>query len=312
MTPAIVVIGDANVDLVIRLPDTAAGSRDLTRSEPQLFGGGTAANTAVGLARLGNRVQFVGSVGDDGFGRWIAADLMSEGIDTRGLVMLKDAFTPQVIALIQPDGERHLVVFPPRGGADQQLEIAHLDPGMIQHAAWLHTSGMVLRHAPARDTILHTMRLARAAKIPTSIDLNLRIELWGYDDAINATIEAAISLADVVFGSGDEEIIPVAGGGTVEEAAHRLSAGQRTVVARLGKDGAFVIDVGGSLYRQPAPSVTVVDTLGAGDAFNAGFISAQVEQCTYVASLTHGMRVAAYKIAHGGARALPTRTDLDF
>ena len=310
MSKSVMVIGDANVDLMIRLPDTANKSRDLTQSVPQLFGGGTAANTSVGLARLGVPVMFVGSVGDDGFGRWVAADLAQEGVDTRGLVMLKEAFTPQVIAMIQPDGERHLVVFPPTGGADQMLAIHHVDPSLIQQAGWLHTTGMIMRHAPTSQTVLDVMRMAKAAGITTSIDLNLRIELWGYADVLKANLEQAIALADYVFGNGEEEIAPVAGGGDVEQAARRLSDGQRVIVARLGAQGALAVDQYGQATHVPAMPVQVMDTLGAGDAFNAGFIAARLDGMGIADALAWGHQVAAHKIAHGGARALPTRDQL--
>lgn len=304
----VVVMGDANVDLVIRLPDKA---HDLTGSEPQLFGGGTAGNVAVGLARLGVLVTFIGTVGDDGFGRWAAADLAREGIDTSGLIMLKDAFTPQVIALIQPDGERHLVVFPTYGGADKQLTPAHIDAETIQTAAWLHTTGIVLRHTPSRDAVLHAMRLARAAGVTVSLDLNLRIELWGFDDTARATIMQAVALADYVFGNGEEELIPIAGGGSVEAAARRLRDGDtRVIVARLGSRGALVIDADGVVYTSPARAIHVVDTVGAGDAFNVGFIDAILRGGDVTAAAEMGNAVAAYKIGRMGARSLPTRAEL--
>ncbi len=87
MTGPVLVLGDANVDLAIRLPRRESGgaARALTQPEPQLFGGGSAANAAVAAARLGLSVAFVGTVGDDGYGRWVRADLAGEGIDVSGM-----------------------------------------------------------------------------------------------------------------------------------------------------------------------------------------------------------------------------------
>ena len=93
---------------------------------------------------------------------------------------------------------------------------------------------MCLRASPVREAVLRGMRLACEAGVPVSFDLNLRIELWGYDDAIRATLERAIALADVVFGSAQDELAPVAGGGALEPALRRLSGGAKTVVARSG------------------------------------------------------------------------------
>ena len=310
MNRSVIILGDANVDLLIHLPDYHHGSRDLTRSVPQLMGGGTGANTAVALARLGVPVSFVGAVGDDGFGRWIQRDFAAENVNTDGLVVLADAFTPQVIAMVQPDGERHLVIFPNTGGAHTLHAPAHLNREQIGAAAWLHTTGMCLRASPVRETILEGMRIAKAAGVRTSLDLNLRIELWGYDDSVRATVEEAIRLADVVFGSGDEEIIPVGGADTIEAAALRLSTweGQRTIVARLGERGSLAV-AHGLIVRAPAVPVTVVDTIGAGDVFDAGFIAAMLNSASLNDALAEGNLAAAIKIGRSGARSAPTREE---
>jgi sugar/nucleoside kinase (ribokinase family) len=321
----VVVLGDANVDLMVQLPDYAAGSRDLSRSAPQLYGGGTCGNVAVALARLGVPVLFAGALGDDGYGRWIRDDFAREGVDTSGIVWLPDAFTPTVIAMVQVSGERDLVVFPTDGGAPNLLEPPHLNAAAIERAAWLHTTGICLRGAHSRDAILHGMRLARAAGVPISLDLNLRIELWGYDDSIRQTIEEAISLADVVLGNGAEEIIPVASAFTLDapaltgtgaakaglkmtEAARRLSGAGRVIIARNGADGVLAVSAEG-VHHSPAFPVEVVNAIGAGDAFNGGFIAAQVAGLDLPEALHWGNAVAALKLGQpGGARGgLPGR-----
>jgi len=320
MTSKIVVLGDANVDMVIRLPDRAPGQVDLTGSEPQLYGGGSAANVAVGLARLGVLVTFIGSVGDDGFARWLADDFAREGVDTRGLITIHDAFTPMVIALIEPasassvetGGERWIVVWPPERGADQRLQPEDVDPAWLAGAAWLHTTGMCLRASPVREAVLHGMALAREMGLTVSLDLNLRVELWGLDGETRQTMERAIALSDVVLGSGPEEIVPVAGVDDVDGAAHSLSDGKRLVVARLGSQGALAA---APRLREachvPAFPMPVVDTLGAGDAFDAGFIAARLAGCDMREALRWGNAAAALKIARPGARGTASREALE-
>jgi sugar/nucleoside kinase (ribokinase family) len=312
MTSKVVVLGDANVDMVIRLPDRAPGQVDLTGSEPQLYGGGSAANVAVGLARLGASVTFIGSVGDDGFGRWLADDFAREGVDTRGLIAIHDAFTPMVIALIEPAGERMVVVWPPERGADLRLRPQDVDPVWMADTAWLHTTGMCLRASPVRETVLHGMALAREMGAVVSLDLNLRVELWGLDGETRETLEPAIDLSDVVLGSGPEEIVPVAGVDDVESAARSLSDGQRLVVARLGSDGALAAGPQPrEAYHVPAFPTPIVDTLGAGDAFDAGFVAARLAGCDTREALRWGNAAAALKIARPGARGTPSRKGLE-
>ncbi len=309
-TPRVYVIGDANVDMVIRLPDHAAQTPENVHFSPQLHGGGSAANTAVALARLGLDVAFIGSLGDDGYGRWVLENFMEEGVDSSGVVLVKQAFTPMVMALIEPSGDRHVAIWPEQGGAHFQLRREDIDPSGWGSAAWLHTTGMCLRASPACEAILYAMESARAQDLRISLDLNLRLESWGLDRAIRAVLDRAIALSDVVLGNGAEEILPFTGSDTIEAAVLQLSDGVRTVIARQGQQDAIVA-AQGEVYSIPTHPVEVVDTLGAGDAFNGGYIAARLRGAAIREATAWGHAAAAYKIGRVGARNLPTRADLE-
>ena len=308
-TPQVIVLGDANVDMVIRLPDRTSGTPDLANSVPQLYGGGSAANVAVALARLGVTVTMMGSVGDDGYGRWLRDDLNHEGVNTQGLTTVSDAFTPMVMALIEPNGERLVVVWPPEGGADKQLKSDAINPALITSARWLHITGICLRASPARETVLYAMELAHKAGVKTSLDLNLRLELWGLDTATHKTFEQAIELSDVVFGNAEEEIMPLVGASSAENGAKSLCANKRIIVARQGDKGALVVTPQ-ETFHSPAFQTQIVDTLGAGDAFSGGFIAAYMAEANVKEATKWGNAVAALKIAQSGARGLPSLEDL--
>jgi sugar/nucleoside kinase (ribokinase family) len=301
----VLVVGDANVDLVMHLPVPGAPGE----IHASLVGGGTGANTAVALARLGLPVCFAGTVGGDRYGRWIAEDLAREGVDTRGLVVRADAFTPTVVIVVEANGERHAALCPPDGWAHTLLRPDDLPDSLIAGAGWLHTTGMCFRALPVREAVLDAMRRARAAGATVSVDLNLRLELWGWDDDLRRTVREAVGLADVVFGNAAEEIAPAAGCADAEEAARALSAGQRTVVARLGAAGVFAVGPAG-ITRAQAFRVPVVNTVGAGDAFNGGFIAARLGGRSVGEALRWGNAVAALKIRGDSARALPSRAEV--
>lgn len=307
--PQVLVLGDANVDMVIRLPDRTLGTPDLTNSVPRLYGGGSAANVAVALARLGTAVTMVGAVGDDGYGRWVRADLSREGVNVNGVYPVHDAFTPMVMALIEPNGERLIVVWPPEGGAYIHLSADAINPAWLASASWLHTSGMCLRASPVRDTLLYAMALAREAGLSVSLDLNLRLELWGLDNETRRTFERAIALSDVVFGNAEEEIMPIAGADSVETGIHSLCGGKRIIVARQGNRGALVATPQ-ETFHVPAFQTQVVDTLGAGDAFDGGFIAACLAKVSLKEAARWGNAVAALKIGQAGARGLPSLEEL--
>jgi aminoimidazole riboside kinase len=313
----VVVLGDLNVDLTLDLPDRALPVAERAVREPRLSGGGTAGNTAAALARLGVPVEFHGAVGDDGFGRWLADDLIACGVGTRGLVVTNEAPTCQVIAMVEPDGERYLVVWPLDGGALTRLAPSQVDRGLIAGAAWLHTSGMCLRASPVAEAVLDAMRVARDAGVPVSLDLNLRLELWGLPDHVRVAVDAAIAMADVVLGSGAEELVPLARARGVavsdfEAAAHAVCAGGATVVARLGADGALACGPDGRVIRAPAFAAAMRNPVGAGDAFNGGFIAARSAGLPLSDALRWGNAVGALKVARdGGARDQPSRAEVE-
>ncbi len=315
--PYVVVLGDLNVDLTLALPDRSLPTAGRLVREPRLTGGGTAGNTAAALARLGVLVEFAGSVGDDGFGRWLADDLRAAGVGTRGLVVTRDAPTCQVIAMVEPDGERYLVVWPLDGGALTRLEPAQVDRGLVAGAAWLHTTGMCLRAAPVASSVLAAMQVAREAGVPVSIDLNLRLELWGLDDMVLTSVAEAVSLADVVLGNGPEELVPLARASgfevdAVDGAARALAGGERTIVGRLGAQGALACSAAGEVMVAPGFATGLGNPVGAGDAFNGGFIAARVAGLPLTEALRWGNAVGALKVSRdGGARDQPSRAEVE-
>ena len=300
---SVVVIGDANVDMEIALP---SGNHPETHGnpEPRLFGGGSAANTAAALARLDVGCRFVGTVGDDSYGRFAVASLAEAGVDTSGVETTGRAPTVMVIAVVPPDGERLIYVWPPTGGAHAELGIETAEFA-VSGAEWLHVSGLCLRMSPAREAVLAAMERARASGVPVSFDLNLRLENWGWDGGFRTVVEKAIERSDVVMGAAVDEIVPLAGIESPVAAATALAGDGRLVIARLGSDGAFAC-FRGQTVRQPGFAVDVVDTVGAGDAFNAGFIAARHRGTDVSEAMRWGNAVAALTVGRSGARSTPT------
>jgi len=309
MKSRILVLGDANVDLVIPLEERSVEISNPGSPGVALYGGGTAANTAVGLARLGEQVTFIGTVGDDGYGRWVVKDLAQEGIDTREIRFVRDAFTSMVVALIHPDGDRSIYVWPDQGGAHTKLEHGDIKSETIQSFTWLHVTGLCLREKPVRKAQLKAMKMACEAGLMVSLDLNLRLESWGMDRSLKAVFEEAISYSGVVFGNGEEEIMPLTEASSIQAGSEAISLGKRIVIARQGADGAMVVAPGKS-FDSPAYSVQVVDALGAGDAFNAGYIAASLAKKDLPEAVRWGNAAAALKIGRPGARGLPSREEL--
>lgn len=300
------IIGDANVDLVIQMPKSIdSTSIEKTQAEPRLYGGGSAANVAVAISRLGYPVNFCGGIGEDGYGQYVRDDLISEGVGTENLHTIPKSFTPMVIATIQPDGERTIVVWPPERDADLKLSLSHISEEVITNSGWLHTSGMCLRASPVKETILESMNIAKKHGIPVSLDLNLRLELWGWENGIRETTEKAIALSDYIFGNADEEILPISNKNSLDEALLSLSSGGKTIVARQGASGSIATVNGETIKTKAYPS-EALDTLGAGDAFCGGFITSKMNGDSTEDALKWGNAVASLQINKPGARGVPS------
>jgi sugar/nucleoside kinase (ribokinase family) len=124
-------------------------------------------------------------------------------------------------------------------------------------------------------------------------------------------IQRGISSSNILFGSGTDELMPATGAENPQVAAQLLVASDRAVVCRAGSAGADVYLPDGSISHCDAFQVPVVDTLGAGDAYNAGFITAAVEGLSLAEANRRGNAVAAWKIMHNGARNFPNRDQLE-
>lgn len=305
----VLVVGDANVDLIVPFPvvRTDGTVHPLTA---ELHGGGTAANTAVALGKLEVPIAFMGTIGDDDFGRLVLAEFDQVGICTENLVVDPAFSTVCVYALIDSAGERHLWGWPRERQAFAELEQGRIDWRAVEESAWVHTSGMALAYeSTARNTVVEILRRAHDLGIPTSLDLNLRLRDAPLDPDHRRSLLEAMEHCTYVLGSGDEEFAHVYPREDWRLSVEQAVRADRTVVARMGEAGALAVMTGGSI-ECPAFSVQVVDTVGAGDAFDAGFIAARLQGLPLAESLRWGNASSAHTIAGPSARSSPTRREL--
>lgn len=305
-TGYILTIGDTSCDVLVRIPQPGAADRP----GPELIAGGTAGNTAVALARLGLSSKLVTELGDDYYGRYVYRQLEENGVDTVFAHIFPGYPTTQVIILLDehnspaadwPIADPELFALFRREGITEEL---------IANAAWVHTSGTSAMYANARDVMLHAIDLAVQMGVPLSFDINLRLHREvGSPDGLRS-IRYAMSNADVVFGS-QAEWCYFEPGRSAEEAARRLLGEEQAGIIRSGPNGAAGV-FGGELLYAPAFRVPVLDALGAGDTFDAGFIFARLAGCSPAQCLRWGNAVAALKLMQaGGRRGGPTHVQLD-
>lgn len=295
------VIGDAVVDLI---PE---GELHYLKCP-----GGAPANVAVGVARLGGESAFIGRIGADPFGRFMADTLVAEGVDIRHLTQDPAHRTSTVLVELDEEGERSFT-FMVRPSADQFLTPADLP--RFEAGQWLLSCSIALANEPVRSSCLQAMAAIKEAGGRVCFDPNLRPEVWGNPAEMLPQVSAAIALADVVKLSV-EELQLLSGEDDLAAGLATLS-GPALVLVTRGAAG-VVARLDGDLLEWVGQKVTPLDTTGAGDAFVAGLLAAlagrsslpTMAELPAILAQAHGCGALA-TTAKGAMTALPTRTELD-
>jgi fructokinase len=255
--------------------------------------GGAPANVAIGAVRLGVRVLFTGAVGDDPFGAYVAAALADEGVDVTHLARIPGQKTGLAFVSLDDAGQPRFYS-PGQSVAELRVEPAAVDRLPLEDVAVVHFSTALLRDPGARAATFRYVERARGAGCLVAFDPNLRLHHWKDPAPLAEDVARLVAQADVVKLS-DAEIGFVAGTQDAASAARRLvAAGPRLAVVTTGPNGcawARRTAAGVEAGAGPAPSVEVVDTTGAGDAFHAALVA--------------GLALAA---AQGDALGLPRRS----
>ncbi|ELQ3993006.1 aminoimidazole riboside kinase [Enterobacter bugandensis] len=291
------VLGDAVVDL---LPD---GEGKLLQCP-----GGAPANVAVGIARLGGKSAFIGRVGDDPFGRFMAKTLADERVDVKHMHLDPAHRTSTVVVDLDDHGERSFT-FMVRPSADLFLEPADLPT--FSAGEWLHVCSIALSAEPSRSATFQAMDAIRKAGGNVSFDPNIRPDLWPDENALRRCLEQALQSADVVKLSV-EELAFLTGDADVREGLNTLMqrCPARLVLVTQGKEGVIAWHQG-AVKHYPATPVQCVDTTGAGDAFVAGLLYGLAAGQELVPAIALAQRCGALATtAKGAMTALPWQHDL--
>lgn len=310
--PKVLIVGDANVDILVHYPTvTREQSTAVHFENPSLQGGGTAANTATALARLNVPTAFIGTIGDDSYGRYVQEDFRKSGIDTTGLIVDPTRNTVGVFAFIDNQGERYLWGWPREKRSFKVLDPEKVNDNQVLQADWVHSSGMTLTYdTSARSTIIAIFKLAYEHNIPTSFDLNLRVDNGRLDPSYEQAVKEILTYTTYVLGSGEEEYVYLGDGQDWLANARALVTNDRTIIIRNGSQGSLALTPDRQI-AVPAFEVTVDDTVGAGDVYNAGFIKALLQHQGLREALRLGNAVSGYTVTKPGSRACPTQAQLE-
>lgn len=264
-------------------------------------------NTAVALARLGAAVSFAGCIGDEAAADGLLRSLKAAGVDTEN-VARRHVTTLQVICSVDERGDRALRACPSHGLACDQFRFEDLPPSALDGLAALFTGGVQLIREPMRGAALQIAERCRERGAEVVFDLNLRTG-FGWDRARrDAFLQMTRSLSTHLLGS--EEEFSFLTGLPPAEAARSFASPGRAVVLRKGDRGAELL-LGGERMAMGAFPVRVVDTIGAGDNFNGGYLAALVEGRPPEDLLRWGSAAAAVSLTGAGAGRGASREELD-
>jgi fructokinase len=233
--------------------------------------GGAVANVVCAAARLGLKTAFLGKVGNDSHGRFLAETLAREGVDTSGLVFTDEAFTTLAFVSLLKNGEREFS-FARKPGADTCIRASELRTEVLTSCKVFHIGSLSMTDEPAREATLTAVRIAKKAGARISYDPNYRAPLWESEDEARKYMRSLLPYVDVVkLSEVEAELLT---GHTEPEKAldFLLENGAAIAVVTLGEKGAMF---GIERIRTLIPALTpeqVVDTTGAGDAFWGAFL----------------------------------------
>ena len=297
VTIDLLVLGDVNPDLVLRGGDVtpAFGQAEHIVEEARLTVGGSGAILACGAARLGLRVAIAGVVGDDMFGTYMRQELLARGVDVSGVVV--DAQRPTGMTVVL-SGESDRAILTSLGTIGD-LRVSSIDPDLVRSARHLHVSSYFLQQALAPD-LPSLFAEAHEHGVSTSVDPN-----WDPSSAWDGGLDDLLASTDVLF-PNEMEATHLARTSDLEIAMTVLRQRGPTVVVKAGDRGAIAV-AAGERASAPAMPVVTVDTTGAGDSFDAGFLAAMLggeslERCLAIANACGALSTRAA----GGVDAQPS------
>lgn len=276
---SVLVVGELNVDLVLQNYQTFPSlGKEVLVENLSLTMGSASAICAAGIARLGTPVGFVGKVGCDAWGDLVLNRLRELGVDVT-YVMRRPEITTGITVSISSPTDRAMVTY--LGSIESLLE-SEVETAWFTGWRHLHVASFFLQRK-LRPHVRQLLARAKAAGLTTSLDPGCDPEeRWG-QDLVDALMDVDL------FFPNEVELAGVTGESDPERALQKLQNGRTTTVAKLGSKGAIAVEPSGQVTTMPAFRVVPVDTTGAGDSFNAGFLHAWLKGRT----IEESMRFAA-------------------
>ncbi|MDQ0856576.1 5-dehydro-2-deoxygluconokinase [Bacillus sp. V2I10] len=275
--------------------------------------GGSPANVAIGSAKLGLKVGFIGKLADDQHGRFIEQYMRGVGIDTSDMVTDKEghktglAFTE----ILSPD-ECSILMYRD-DVADLYLEPSEVRKESIKKAKILLVSGTALAKSPSREAVLKSVSLAKKHDVKIVFELDYRPYTWQSPEQTAVYYSLVAEQSDIVIGTRDEFDVMenIQGGDNVETIRHLFEHSADLVVIKHGVEGSYAYAKTGEVFRAQAYKTNVLKTFGAGDSYASAFLYALVSGKDIETALKYGSASASIVVSkHSSSDAMPVVSEI--
>jgi sugar/nucleoside kinase (ribokinase family) len=293
----VIVVGELNVDLIMGgLDQLPVVGKEVLVNTMGLTLGSSAAIFANNLSVLGGDVAFVGKIGEDLFGDLVMRRLVESGVDTKAVIRDRNHQTGATVAF-SFGNDRAMVTYP---GAMHAFGVDDVNWDLLIGMSHLHVSSVFLQ-PKLKQGLMSLLSKAKSLGMTTSLDVQ-----WDPDEQWDLPIRELLPLVDL-FLPNEVEVLALTGCDVVEEAIDQLSSYANIVVVKLGEKGCLAMENGVVTYVPSFLNENVVDAIGAGDSFNAGFIyhflqGYSVEMCQVYGNLMGAISTTAV----GGTGAFTT------
>jgi sugar/nucleoside kinase (ribokinase family) len=295
----IAIVGEINLDLILYgLPEEMPTERELLASDFSITLGSSSAILAHNLAALGSRVGFVTKVGEDSFGALAMERLRERGVD---LAHVAHGAKSGVTVILPHGPQRHILTFP---GTISELRFEDIDLDYLASACHFHMSSLFLQRE-LLPRVPELFRRMKSAGLTTSLDTNDDPDdLWD-----KVLLEDILPHVDILL-PNEREAMKMSRGNDAESALLSLAEKVETVVIKMGVRGAIATRRG-QRFSAPAVPVTIVDSIGAGDSFDAGFLHQFLRGADLTTCLGYGNLCGAFSTSScGGTEAFRDATGM--
>lgn len=272
--------------------------------------GGSPANVAVGLARLGKKTGFIGKVSDDQFGNFVVDYFKNEGIDTSHITKGKDGESMGLtFTEILSEQESSILMYR-SNVADLSLGLDDVDEEYIKNAKMLLVSGTALAKSPSREAALKALIIAKKSGTFIVFDIDYRNYTWNSKDEMAVYYAILGQNSDMIIGSREEFDLMqafISKDTDDEQTAKRwMNYGNKIVIIKHGKHGAALFTAEGEKYTMTPFPVKKLKGFGGGDAFASAFLYSMLEGFSYEEALDFSNASASLLVAsHSCSDAMP-------